>query len=68
VSDFIACIARVTLSARGSDSRLGGCDIVRSGRKRCGLGEVRHFSSVRHSVVGYVSNNLIMSYEIDWYF
>jgi hypothetical protein len=28
---------------------------VRSGGKRCGLGEVRHFSGVRHSVVGYVT-------------
>jgi hypothetical protein len=44
-----------TLSARGSDSRLDGCDIVRSGGKRCGLGEVRHSSGVRYLVVGYVT-------------
>jgi hypothetical protein len=52
--DFIAWIARVILSARESNSRSGCCDIVRSGGKRCGLGKVRHFGGVRHSVVGYV--------------
>jgi hypothetical protein len=49
-SDFIALIARVILSVRGSNSRSCCCDIVRSGRRRCGLGKVRHFSGVRHSV------------------
>jgi hypothetical protein len=53
-SDFIAWIARIILSVRGSDSRSCCCDIVRSGGKRCGLGKVRHFSGVRHSVTGYV--------------
>jgi hypothetical protein len=54
-SDFIACIARVILSVQGSDSRSGCCDIVRSGGKRCGLGEVRYSGGVRHSVTGYVT-------------
>jgi hypothetical protein len=44
----------VILSARESNSRSGCCDIVRSGGKRCGLGKVRHFGGVRHSVVGDV--------------
>jgi hypothetical protein len=54
-SDFIACIARVTLSVQGSNSRSGCCDIVRSSGKRCGLGEVRHSGGVRYSVTGYVT-------------
>jgi hypothetical protein len=52
--DFIASIARVILSARESNSRSGCCNIVRSDGKRCGLGRVRHFGGVRHSVVGNV--------------
>jgi hypothetical protein len=50
----------VILSARESNSRLGCCDIVRSGGKRCGLGEVRHFSGVRYLVVDYVIYYIII--------
>jgi hypothetical protein len=48
----------VILSARESNSRSGCCDIVRSGGKRCGLGKVRHFGGVRHSVVSDVKFNV----------
>jgi hypothetical protein len=64
MSNFIAYIARVILSIQGSNSRLGCCDIVRSSRKRCGLGEVRHSGGVRHLVTGYVITNTILSLSV----
>jgi hypothetical protein len=42
--NFIAWIARIILSSRESNSRSGCCDIVRSSRKRCGLGRGAAFA------------------------
>jgi hypothetical protein len=53
-SEFNALIAKSILSSFGSDSRSGCCNIVRSGRKRCGLGRSGRFAYLGVSLAGYV--------------
>jgi hypothetical protein len=69
-SDFIAWIARVILSVQDSNSRSGSGGIVSGGRKRCGLGKVRHSGGVRHSVSGYVmqaeKQSYLAAYDARW--
>jgi hypothetical protein len=57
-SEFNALIAKSILSSFRSDLRSGCCDIVRSSRKRCGLGRSRRFAYLGVLLAGYVILNL----------
>jgi hypothetical protein len=54
-SKFNTLIAKSILSLFRSNLRLGCCDIVRSGRKRCSLSRSRRFAYLGVLLASYVS-------------